>query len=323
MKLPILYIVIPCYNEQEVLPITAPRFKEEIDLLMSKEKISQESRILFVNDGSKDNTWQIICDLAKSDKVFRGISQSRNRGHQNALVAGLMEAKEHCDITISIDCDGQDDISVMEKMVDAYSEGNEIVYGARAQRETDTFFKRFTAQSFYKLLNAMGVEAVYNHADYRLVSRRALEAFSEFEEVNLFLRGMFPLVGFKNTVVYYNRAERVAGETHYPLKKMLGLAVDGITSLSIKPIRIISFLGFLISVLSAGAIVWTLVQFLIGNTVSGWASTICILCLLSGVQLLGIGVIGEYIGKIYIEVKRRPRYIISDRTYDLEDEEEK
>ncbi|MBQ4150550.1 MAG: glycosyltransferase family 2 protein [Clostridia bacterium] len=323
MKLPILYIVIPCYNEQEVLPITAPRFKEEIDLLISKEKISQESRILFVNDGSKDNTWQIICDLAKSDKVFRGISQSRNRGHQNALVAGLMEAKEYCDITISIDCDGQDDISVMEKMVDAYSEGNEIVYGARAQRETDTFFKRFTAQSFYKLLNAMGVEAVYNHADYRLVSRRALEAFSEFEEVNLFLRGMFPLVGFKNTVVYYNRAERVAGETHYPLKKMLGLAVDGITSLSIKPIRIISFLGFLISVLSAGAIVWTLVQFLIGNTVSGWASTICILCLLSGVQLLGIGVIGEYIGKIYIEVKRRPRYIISDRTYDLEDEEEK
>ncbi|MEF2837943.1 MAG: glycosyltransferase family 2 protein [Oscillospiraceae bacterium] len=316
--LPVLYIVIPCYNEHEVLPITAPMFREEILGLVQKQKISPESKILFVNDGSKDNTWEIICNLAQQDPVYKGISQSRNRGHQNAVLAGLMEAKDHCDITISIDCDGQDDIRAMEAMVDAYLEGNEIVYGARAQRTTDTFFKRFTAESFYKLLNQMGVEVVYNHADYRLVSRKALNAFAEFEEVNLFLRGMFPLVGFQSTVVYYDRAERLAGQSHYPLRKMLALAIDGITSLSTKPIRLISGMGFLVSALSAVGVIWSIIQFLLGSTVSGWASTVCIVCFVSGVQLLSLGVVGEYIGKIYTEVKHRPRYIISARTEEKE-----
>ena len=311
---PILYIVIPCYNEQEVLPLTAPMFRQEIALLVEKGKISENSRILFVNDGSRDRTWEIICELAQQDPVFMGIAQSRNRGHQNAVLAGLMEAKDRCDITITIDCDGQDDITAMEAMVDAYLEGNDIVYGARAQRTTDTFFKRFTAQAFYKMLNAMGVEVIYNHADYRLTSRRVLDAFSEFEEVNLFLRGMFPLVGFKSTVVYYDRAERLAGESHYPLHKMLALAIDGITSLSVKPIRMISFLGFFVSALSAVGVIWSVFQYILHNTVSGWASTICIVCFVSGVQLLSLGVVGEYIGKIYTEVKHRPRYIIADRT---------
>lgn len=317
--LPVLYIVIPCYNEHEVLPITAPMFREEILDLVQKRKISPESKILFVNDGSKDNTWEIICNLAQQDPVYKGISQSRNRGHQNAVLAGLMEAMDCCDITISIDCDGQDDIRAMEAMVDAYLEGNEIVYGARAQRTTDTFFKRFTAESFYKLLNQMGVEVVYNHADYRLVSRKALNAFAEFEEVNLFLRGMFPLVGFKSTVVYYDRAERLAGQSHYPLRKMLALAIDGITSLSTKPIRLISGMGFLVSALSAVGVIWSIIQFLLGSTVSGWASTVCIVCFVSGVQLLSLGVVGEYIGKIYTEVKHRPRYIISARTEEKND----
>lgn len=316
--LPVLYIVIPCYNEHEVLPITAPMFRAEILDLVQKQKISPESKILFVNDGSKDNTWEIICNLAQQDPVYKGISQSRNRGHQNAVLAGLLEARDHCDITISIDCDGQDDIRAMEAMVDAYLEGNEIVYGARAQRTTDTFFKRFTAESFYKLLNQMGVEVVYNHADYRLVSRKALNAFAEFEEVNLFLRGMFPLVGFQSTVVYYDRAERLAGQSHYPLRKMLALAIDGITSLSTKPIRLISGMGFLVSALSAVGVIWSIIQFLLGSTVSGWASTVCIVCFVSGVQLLSLGVVGEYIGKIYTEVKHRPRYIISARTEEKE-----
>ncbi len=314
MKLPVLYIVIPCYNEEEVLPITAPMFKDEISDLISKEKIDENSKILFVNDGSKDKTWEIINSISKQDSVFKGISQSRNRGHQNAVLAGLMEAKDKCDITISIDCDGQDDITVMEQMVDAYLDGCDVVYGARAERKTDTFFKRFTAQSFYKLLNIMGVEAVYNHADYRLISKKALEAFSEFSEVNLFLRGMIPLVGFKSTVVYYNRSERIAGESHYPLSKMLGLAIDGITSLSVKPLRLITTLGFCISFVSVIGLIWTVAQYFLGNTVSGWASMVFILLLVSGIQFLSLGVMGEYIGKMYIEIKRRPRYIISDRT---------
>lgn len=314
MQKPVLYIVVPCYNEQAVLPLTAPMFQEEIRLLAEKEKISPESRVLFVNDGSKDETWKIICALAQENAVFRGISLSRNRGHQNALLAGLMEAKKHCDIAISIDCDGQDDIFAMEKMVDAYLGGSDVVYGVRARRNTDTVFKRTTAQAFYKLLSTMGVETVYNHADYRLTSRRVLEALAEFEEVNLFLRGMFPLVGFNSTVVYYDRAERMAGKSHYPLKKMLSFAIDGITSLSIKPIRMITFLGFLVSLLSLVGVVWTLVQYFLENTVSGWASTVCIICFVSGVQLLSVGVVGEYVGKIYMEVKRRPRYIIAERT---------
>ena len=275
-----------------------------------------ESKILFVNDGSRDRTWEIICNLAKQDSVFRGISQSRNRGHQNAVLAGLMEAKDQCDITITIDCDGQDDITVMEEMVDAYMAGSDIVYGARAQRTTDTFFKRFTAQSFYKLLNAMGVEVVYNHADYRLISARVLKELSSFKEVNLFLRGMVPLVGFKSTSVYYKRTERLAGKSHYPLKKMLALAFDGITSLSVKPLQLISGLGIIMSVISFACVIWALIAFLLGRAVTGWASTVAVIGLVGGIQLICLGVIGEYVGKMYMEVKQRPRYIISERTED-------
>lgn len=313
-----LYIVIPCYNEEQVLPITAPMFLNEIKELVSKEKISDESRVLFVNDGSKDRTWDIIKKLSKEDTHYIGICQSRNRGHQNAVLAGLMEAKDIADITISIDCDGQDDITAMEAMIDAYHEGAEVVYGVRSKRETDTFFKRFTAESFYKLLNAMGAEVVYNHADYRLVSSRVLQEFANFREVNLFLRGMIPLVGFNSTCVYYERYERIAGESHYPLSKMLSLAFDGITSLSIKPIRLITGLGIFVSMLSFVGIIWAIVSQIIGDTVVGWASTTCLVCFMGGVQLICLGVLGEYIGKIYMEVKARPRYIISKRTWDEE-----
>ncbi len=315
---PKLYIIIPCYNEQEVLPITAPMFLEKITTLVSRGKISDESRVLFVNDGSKDRTWEIICQLARKDPHYMGICQSRNRGHQNAVLAGLMEAKDRCDITISIDCDGQDDINAMDDMVDAYLDGCEVVYGVRSSRETDTFFKRFTAESFYKLMNWMGAEVVFNHADYRLISSRVLKEFANFKEVNIFLRGMVPLVGFKSTSVYYERAERLAGESHYPLRKMLALAFDGITSLSVKPIRLIAGFGMLVAVLSFIGILWAVIGSFMGSTVAGWASTICIVCFMGGIQLLCLGVIGEYIGKIYMETKGRPRYIISQRTEDME-----
>ena len=315
---PILYIVIPCYNEQAVLPQTAPLFLEKVKQLVAQEKVNEKSRILFVNDGSKDNTWKIICDLSKLDEYYIGIAQSKNRGHQNAVLAGLMEAKDKCDITISIDCDGQDDINAMDAMIDAYLDGCEVVYGVRSKRDTDTFFKRFTAEGFYKLLNFMGAEVVFNHADYRLMSARVLHEFANFKEVNLFLRGMVPLVGFKSTSVYYERHERIAGESHYPLKKMLALAFDGITSLSIKPIRLITGCGLLISVLSFIGILWAVIMSLCGNAVAGWASTACLVCFVGGIQALFLGVIGEYIGKIYMEVKARPRYIISERTDDCE-----
>jgi glycosyltransferase involved in cell wall biosynthesis len=311
-----LWMVIPCYNEEEVLPITSKMFLDELTDLVSKGKISDDSRILFVNDGSKDRTWSIIEELARQDKHFIGISQSRNRGHQNAVLAGMMEAMEYCDITISIDCDGQDDITAMEAMVDAYDAGNEVVYGVRSSRQTDTFFKRFTAEAFYKLLNWMGAEVVFNHADYRLISAVVLRELANFQEVNLFLRGMVPLVGFESTTVSYERHERLAGESKYPLKKMLALAFDGITSLSIRPIRIITSLGFLMAALSFVGILWAIIGQLTGNTVSGWASLICIVCMIGGIQLICIGVVGEYIGKIYLETKRRPRYIISKRTYE-------
>lgn len=311
-----LYMVIPCYNEEEVLPITCNMFLEELHDLIAKDKISDDSRIMFVNDGSKDKTWEIITELSKEDEHYIGISQSRNRGHQNAVLAGLMEAKDFADITISIDCDGQDDIRAMEAMVDAYHEGSEVVYGVRSKRDTDTFFKRFTAEGFYKFLNKMGAEVVFNHADYRLVSSRVLQEFAEFKEVNLFLRGMIPLVGFKSTSVYYERHERIAGQSHYPLKKMVALALDGITSLSIKPIRIIMGLGIFFAVLSFVGVIWAVVSALMGGTAAGWASTICLVCFMGGIQLICLGVLGEYIGKIYMEVKHRPRYIISDRTYD-------
>lgn len=311
---PVLYIVIPCYNEEAVLPITAPMFREKLESLTARGKISPDSRVLFVNDGSKDNTWNLICQLAKEDEHYKGICLSRNRGHQNALLAGLMEAKDRCDITISIDCDGQDDINAMDAMVDEYLSGAEIVYGVRSKRDTDTFFKRFTAESFYKLMKWMGADTVYNHADYRLVSSRALKEFANFKEVNIFLRGMFPLVGFKSTCVYYERYERIAGKSHYPLKKMLALAFDGITSLSIRPIRIITGLGVVISLVAFALIVYALVSYFTGNVVSGWASSLIVTCFLGGIQLISLGVIGEYVGKIYMETKARPRFIISERT---------
>ena len=318
---PILYIVIPCYNEEQVLPITCSMFLEKIKSLVQKEKISDESRILFVNDGSKDKTWEIIKQLAKEDYHYKGISQSRNRGHQNAVLAGLMEAKDVCDITISIDCDGQDDINAMDAMVDAYLDGCEIVYGVRSRRDTDTFFKRFTAEGFYKVMNWMGAEVVFNHADYRLVSSRVLQKFANYKEVNIFLRGMFPLVGFKSTSVYYERHERIAGESHYPLSKMLALAFDGITSLSVKPLHLITGLGCGIAVLSFIGVIWSVIVALTGHSVAGWASMTSIVCFIGGVQLICLGVLGEYIGKIYMEVKHRPRYIISERTEEKETKE--
>lgn len=320
--MPILYIIIPCYNEEEVLPITCSQFLNKLNYLIDNEKISKKSKILFVNDGSKDNTWDIIEQLSQENEHYIGISQSRNRGHQNAVLAGLMEAKDVCDITISIDCDGQDDINAMDKMVDEYHNGYEIVYGVRSKRDTDTFFKRFTAETFYKFLNFMGAEVVYNHADYRLISSRVLKEFANFKEVNLFLRGMIPLVGFKSTTVYYERHERIAGESHYPLSKMFHLAFDGITSLSVKPIQMITVFGFIVSFISFLGIIWAILSSFFGSTVSGWTSLICVICFIGGIQLLSLGVIGEYIGKIYMEVKHRPRYIISERTERKDDDAE-
>ena len=316
-KKPKLFIVVPCYNEEEVLPLTAPMFREELRKLEESGRIDPESRVLFVNDGSRDRTWEIIQELSVADPHFQGLCLSRNRGHQNALLCGLMEAREKCDITISIDCDGQDDIGAMDQMVDAYLDGAEIVYGVRSSRETDTFFKRFTAQSFYKLLNRMGADTVYNHADYRLVSARALKEFANFREVNIFLRGMFPLVGFKSTSVYYERNERLAGESHYPLKKMLALAFDGITSLSVKPIRIITGLGVVISGAAFLLILYALIAWITGRAVAGWASTLIAVAFLGGIQLISLGVIGEYVGKIFLETKQRPRYIVSERTDEM------
>lgn len=316
MSAPTLFIVIPCYNEEEVLPITAPMFLNKLLSLVHEGKIADASRIMFVNDGSRDRTWEIIIELSRSDEHYIGISQSRNRGHQNAVLAGLMEARGKCDITISVDCDGQDDINAMDKMVDAYADGCDVVYGVRSSRETDTFFKRSTAQGFYKFLSLMGAEVVYNHADYRLISARALDALSEFHEVNLFLRGMVPLVGFKSTSVEYSRSERIAGESKYPLKKMIALAVDGITSLSVKPLRMIMSFGLTVALISFIGVIWAIVAAICGDTVAGWASTTCIVCFVGGVQLICMGIIGEYVGKIYMETKARPRYIISAKTWE-------
>lgn len=316
MPKPVLYIVIPCYNEQEVLPITAPMFLDKLKSLCAQGLVSDSSRILFVNDGSRDGTWDIIKALSDADEHFAGISQSRNRGHQNAVLAGLMEVKELCDISISIDCDGQDDLNAMDDMVRAYLDGCEIVYGVRADRASDTAFKRLTAQGFYKFLSAMGAEVVYNHADYRLISARALRELSKFKEVNLYLRGLVPLVGFKSTSVEYKREQRLAGKSKYPLRRMLALAGDGITSLSVKPLRLIMSFGIIVALLSFVGVIWALVSALSGHSVAGWASTTCIICFVSGVQLICMGVIGEYVGKIYMETKQRPRYIISERTWD-------
>ena len=314
MKKPILYIIIPCYNEEKVLPVTSPLFLAQLQKLIDAEKISAESKILFVNDGSRDDTWDIITRLAKENPSVSGICLSRNRGHQNALLAGLMDARDKCDVTISIDCDGQDDMNAMEAMIDAYAAGYEIVYGVRSKRDTDTLFKRFSAESFYRLMQAMGAEVVYNHSDYRLLSARVLQEFSAFHEVNLFLRGLMPLVGFKSTIVYYERHERMAGESHYPLSKMLSFAFDGITSLSVRPLSLITCLGLVVSIISFLVMLYVIYLHLSGDTVSGWASIVCGMCAIGGIQLICLGVIGQYIGKIYLETKHRPRYIISDRT---------
>lgn len=309
-----LYLIIPCYNEEKVLPVTAPIFLEKLRNLIANKKISDDSRILFVNDGSNDTTWEIITRLAKSDFHYIGISQSRNRGHQNAVLAGVMEAKDKCDITVSIDCDGQDDINAIDEMIEKNALGAEIVYGVRSERKTDSFFKRATAEIFYKLINMLGAEVVFNHADYRLVSSRVLKEFANFREVNLFLRGMFPLVGFKSDIVYYERYERIAGKSHYPLGKMLSLAWNGITSLSVKPLHIIVVIGLFVAILSFVAVIWSIVVYLLGKTVAGWVCMTSIIAFVCGTELVSIGIIGEYVGKIYMEVKHRPRYIISERT---------
>lgn len=306
----ILYLVVPCYNEEEVLPETSKRLREKMQSLIEKGKIAKDSKILFVNDGSKDRTWEMIEELHQKDAIYQGVKLSRNRGHQNALLGGLMTAKKYADMVISLDADLQDDIDAIDEFVEKYDKGCEIVYGVRSARKTDTFFKKFTAEGFYKLLHLMGGEVVFNHADYRLMSKRALEEMEKYQEVNLFLRGIVPMIGFQTDIVYYERHERLAGESKYPLKKMLALAIDGITSLSIKPIRLIVFLGMFIFVCSIAMLVYSLVQHFLGNTSIGWTSLIVSIWAIGGLQLLAIGVIGEYIGKIYLETKERPKFII-------------
>ncbi len=305
-----LYVVIPCYKEEEVLPETSKRMKEKMNTLISKGKISEKSRVMFVNDGSTDRTWEIIRDLHSKDKLFSGVNLSRNRGHQNALLAGLMTAKNYADMVISMDADLQDDINAIDEMVDKYYEGCDVVYGVRSSRAKDTFFKKFTAEGFYKIMKAMGADIVFNHADYRLMSKRALEGLAEFKEVNLFLRGIVPEIGYKSGIVEYERAERFAGESKYPLKKMLSFAFDGITSFSIKPIRFIMDLGFLISFVSVIALIWSICVKIWGSSEAGWASIMASIWLIGGIELLSIGVIGEYVGKMYKETKHRPRFII-------------
>jgi len=305
-----LYIVVPCYNEEEVLQETASRLKYKLTELMEKGLISEKSRVLFVNDGSKDKTLEIIEQLHTSCSLFAGLSLSCNKGHQNALLAGLMTAKDYADAVISMDADLQDDINAVDGMWQKYMEGCDIVYGVRSKRKTDSFFKRLTAEGFYKLMDFLGAKTIYNHADYRLMSKRALEALENYREVNLFLRGIVPLIGFKTDKVYYERSERFAGESKYPLKKMLAFAFEGITSFSVKPIRLITLLGFLITLLSCGMFIYTLVRYLQGNTEVGWASLIISIWAIGGLTLLSIGIIGEYIGKIYLEVKSRPRFFI-------------
>ena len=324
MNKTVLYIVIPCYNEEDVLPLTGGQFLGKIKNLIEKERVGDESRVLYVDDGSRDGTWRIIEDQARADAHVIGIRQSRNRGHQNAVLAGLMQSLTlGCDAAVSIDCDGQDDIDAIDRMLDAYEDGCEIVYGVREDRHSDTFFKRFTAESYYRFLRFMGADVVFNHADYRLMGKRALEALAQFKEVNLFLRGMAPLIGFKSTAVSYARRERRAGQSHYPLGKMLRLAFDGITSLSVRPIRMITLTGIAISLISLAGIVWSLITAWTGHAVPGWASTACVVFFMGGLQALFMGIIGEYIGKIYLETKGRPRYIIEQRTFDARETDER
>ena len=308
----ILYIVVPCYNEEEVLPETSKRLKEKVESLVKAEGISEKSRILFVNDGSKDRTWEIISSLHAADPVFSGVDLSRNRGHQNALLAGLMTAKDRCDMCISMDADLQDDVDAVDRMVEEYYAGCDIVYGVRSSRKKDTFFKRFTAEGFYRVMNLLGAETVFNHADYRLMSKRALEGLAEFKEVNLFLRGIVPMIGYRTGTVEYERGERFAGESKYPLKKMLSFAMEGITSLSTKPLKMITGLGFFIFLVSIAMLIYSIVRWAMGETIIGWASVICSVWAIGGLILLSLGVIGEYIGKIYLETKARPRFLIRE-----------
>ena len=316
-----LFTVIPCYNEEEVLSETARRLREKYTALMQSGQIAKDSRIAFVNDGSSDRTWQIICDLHAQDPVFTGIDLSRNRGHQNALIAGLLTVKAHADMVISMDADLQDDIDAMDEMIQKYHEGCDIVYGVRNSRKKDSFFKRTTAEAFYRLMNRLGAKTVFNHADYRLMSRRALDGLAQFREVNLFLRGLVPMIGYRTDTVLYERHERFAGESKYPLKKMLSFAFEGITSLSTKPIRMISALGFLLFFVSIIMSIIFIVEFFLGQTVSGWASLIVSIWAIGGLLMFAIGVVGEYIGKIYMEVKDRPRFLIA-RFLEEEDEHE-
>jgi len=308
----ILYIVVPCYNEEAVLPETARRLRAKLEDLIRRGAVSERSRVLFVNDGSRDGTWAVISGLHRECPLFSGVDLSRNRGHQNALLAGLMTAKDRCDMAISMDADLQDDVDAVDAMVERYYAGCDVVYGVRSSRKTDTFFKRFTAEGFYRLMNFMGAETVFNHADYRLLSRRALEGLSQFREVNLFLRGIVPMVGYSSGVVEYERGERFAGESKYPLKKMLSFAMEGITSLSVRPIRYITLLGFLIFLVSILMLIYSIVQWAHGAVVTGWASVICSVWAIGGLVLLSLGVIGEYIGKIYLETKDRPRFLIRE-----------
>ena len=307
-----LYIVVPCYNEEEVLDETTKRLKTKMKELIIKKVISKDSKVLYLNDGSGDNTWNLIKKISSKDELFSGISLSRNKGHQNALLAGLMTAKERADIVISMDADLQDDINAIDEMIEKYNEGCDIVYGVRSSRKKDSFFKRFTAQGFYKFMSKMGVDIVYNHADYRLTSKKVLDCLEEYKEVNLFLRGIFPLIGYKTDVVYYERNKRFAGESKYPLKKMLNFAWDGITSFSVKPIRLVLSLGIIILILSILMIIYSIIMKIIGNTVPGWTFIICSIWFIAGIQMISLGVIGEYIGKIYSETKQRPRFFIEE-----------
>ena len=313
-KVPQLCIVAPCFNEEDVLPVCVPDFVNEIGRLKAIGKISEGSFLLLVDDGSKDGTWDIIKDASERYDCVKGLSLSRNRGQQNALMAGLMEEGIRCDIAVTTDCDGQNELGAIERMIDKYNHGFDVVYGVRADRKSDGFFKKHSAQVFYRLMSAMGVEMVYNHADYRLVSRRVLEALDGYHEVNLFLRGLLPLVGFRSTEIEYSMDKRRAGETKYTTGRMCSFAIDGVTSFSIKPLRVFSIIGLIVSVCSLIGIIWTIIDYALGNTVSGYASLMCVICFMAGIQLLGIGTLGEYIGKIYMEVKHRPRYIIAERT---------
>ena len=307
-----LYIVVPCYNEEEVLPETSKRLKAKVESLVSAGKISADSRIMFVNDGSRDRTWELIAQLHASDPVFSGVNLTRNRGHQNALLAGLMTARDRCDMAVSMDADLQDDVDAVDAMVDKFHAGCDVVYGVRSSRKKDSFFKRFTAEGFYRVMNFLGAETVFNHADYRLLSRRALDGLAEFKEVNLFLRGVVPMIGYTTATVEYERGERFAGESKYPLKKMLSFAMEGITSLSTKPIRYITLLGFLIFFVAIVMLIYSVVRWAMGHTILGWASVMCSVWAIGGLILLSLGVIGEYIGKIYLETKARPRFLIED-----------